>query len=331
MRNTNTDVEKQTIHGFFSEAGHDDRPFIYEVTTLASNPLFPNLLVTARQPSVPSTSTERDFYPLADADLPLGPVCFSAMVSFRPEGISQLDAQESPPQERFREILQSRKPAEWNPSPITDIEGILGFIPGARKAVGMFPGLEMRKVDMTSYNKGRPMYERREIILYRLLAPLPANAPTSESGSEEESDGPDAHICAHAFGADRNGLLMIGNHAGYGNELGRAASLSYSFVVHVDAADAVMNYCSDDNEIDKDEGKGNSNSNSNSKSYTDGEWWLQETSFPRVQTGRGIVHSKIWSPRGVHVATEYQDGIIRRKPRPGDKVAIKERMEAFKL
>jgi hypothetical protein len=291
------------------------------VTTLASNPLFPNLLVTARQPSVPSTSAEKDFYPLADANLPLGPVCFSAMVSFRPEGIAQLDAQETPPQERFREILQSRRPAEWNPSPITDIEGILAFIPSARKAMGMFPGLEMRKVDMTQYNRDKPMHERRELILYRLLAPLPA-------AQSDDSDGPDAHICAHAFGADRNGLLMIGNHAGFGNEVARAASLSYSFVVHVDAADAVMNYCGDD---ENDDGKDEGRDSRNSKGYTDGEWWIQETSFPRVQTGRGIVHSKIWSPRGVHVATEYQDGIIRRNPRPGDKVAVKERTQAFKL
>ncbi|KAI3320129.1 Thioesterase/thiol ester dehydrase-isomerase [Xylariaceae sp. AK1471] len=302
-----------TIHGFFSEPGRDDRPFIYEVTSLASNALFPNFLVTARQPSSPSTNPERDHYPRADADLPSGPVCFSAMVSFRPAGISQLDAQEPSPQARYAKILSSRRPIEWDPAPITDIEGVLDMIPDARKAVGLFPGLEMRKVDMRAYNADRPFHERRELILYRLLAPLPTTSSRGKEGESDgeegyENDGADAHICAHAYAADRNGLLMIGNHAGFGFEIGRAASLSYSFVIHVDAADAVMMY-----------------------SEGDDEWWVQEACFPRVQAGRGIVHSKIWSPRGVHVATEYQDGIIRRKPRPGEKGAKEERKDKGKL
>ena len=42
-----------------------------------------------------------------------------------------------------------------------------------------------------------------------------------------------------------------------------------------------------------------------------GQWWLQEACFPRVDADRGIIMCKIWSPEGVHVATEYQDGILR--------------------
>ncbi|KAI1437933.1 Thioesterase/thiol ester dehydrase-isomerase [Xylaria sp. CBS 124048] len=290
-----------TIHGFFSEAGHHDRPFVYEVTNLASNPSFPNILVTARQPTSPSRHPRGDHYLEADGDMPLGPVCFSAIVTFRPSGISQFNCQESSPQVRYARILRSRRPMEWDPAPIADIEGLLAAVPGSKQAVGLFPGLEMRKVDMRAYNANRPMHERRELILYRLLAPLPVKeTPLPRAGVEVEISGPDAHICAHAFGADRNGLLMVGNHAGFGREFARAASLSYSFVVHVNAEDAVMKYCEDDED--------------------DEQWWIQETSFPRVQVGRGIVHSKIWSPRGQHVATEYQDGIVRRLPRDGDEV-----------
>ncbi|KAI1822257.1 Thioesterase/thiol ester dehydrase-isomerase [Xylaria intraflava] len=286
-----------TIHGFFSEAGIAGRPFIYEVTNLASNASFPNLLVTARQPSLPSRGTEGARYPKEDADLPLGPVRFSAMVSFRPASISQLDVQEPSPQARFAGILASRRPMEWDPAPILDIEETLKAIPGSRQAVGVFPVFEMRKVDLRAYNAGRPLHERRELILYRLLAPLPATASTSvaKAGDECEIGGPDAHICAHAFGADRNGLLMIGDNVGFGNELSRAASLSYSLVVHVDAEEAVMTY-----------------------SKGDDQWWVLEGCFPRLQAGRGILHSKIWSPRGVHVASEYQDGILRRRPRTGE-------------
>ncbi|KAI0188314.1 acyl-thioesterase [Xylaria flabelliformis] len=290
-----------TIHGFFSEAGFNDRPYIYEVTELASNSSFPNLLVTARQPVSPSTNPEGDYYPIADADLPPGPVCFSAIVSFRPSGSSQFDAQEPSAQERFADILNSRRPMEWNPAPISDIEAVLDRIPGSRQAIGLFPMIDMRKVDMRTYNAGRPFHERRELILYRLLAPLPANASNDAQGSSKEGDercaidGPDAHICAHAYGADRNGLLMIAKHAKFGYDLARAASLSYSFVVHVNAEEAVMTY-----------------------SDGDDQWWVQEACFPRVQAGRGIIHSKLWSPQGIHVASMYQDGILRRHPRPGD-------------
>ncbi|KAI0444288.1 thioesterase-like superfamily-domain-containing protein [Xylaria telfairii] len=289
-----------TIHGFFSEGGRSDRPFIYEVKNIASNASFPNLLVTARQPASPSTSPEGDHYPKADADLPLGPVCFSAMVSFRPSSISQFEVQEPSLQERFADILNSRPPMEWDPAPISDIAAALDGIPGARQAVGLFPGIDMRKVDMRAYNKDRPFHERRELILYRLIAPLPTTASEGSSRDGEGRcaiDGQNTHICAHAHAADRNGLLMIGDHAGFGNDFARAASLSYSFVVHVNAEEAAMMY-----------------------SEGDDQWWAQETCFPRVQAGRGIVHSKIWSPRGVHVASMYQDGIIRRQPRSGDRI-----------
>ncbi|GAW26940.1 putative acyl- thioesterase II [Rosellinia necatrix] len=291
-----------TIHGFFSEGGRTDRPFVYEVSNLSANALFPSYLVTARQPARASTSAAGDHYPAAaDAALPLGPVCFSALVSFRPAGITQVDAAEAPSAwRRFAAVLGSRRPAQWDPAPAVDIAGVLDAIPGARRAVGMFPGLDMRKVDMRAYNAGRPFHERRELVLYRLLAPLPATVATEEGEGEGECAiaGPDAHIAAHAYAADRNGLLMIGDHAGYGHAFGRAASLSYSFVVHVNAADAVMAY----GDADADAGAEGGD-----------VWWLQETSFPRVHAGRGIVYCKIWSPRGVHVATEYQDGIIRRK------------------
>ncbi|KAK7748434.1 hypothetical protein SLS62_008590 [Diatrype stigma] len=268
-----------TIHGYFSEAGLCDRPYIYEVTPVAENLGFYNVLVTVRQPTVPSTNQAHDHFPLSDAELPLGPVCFSALVSFRPATVSELSAQETPVQARFADVLNSRKPSEWDPSPPIDIASIVAVLP--RDLVGTFPAVDIKKVDMTSYNKGKPLHERRELLLYRLLAPLP------------DSD-PDLHILVHAYEADRNGLLMIVNHMGIGFNFGRAASLSYSFVVHVNPSDAVMKFGED-------------------------QWWVQEACFPRVKAGRGIVMSKIWSPEGVHVATEYQDGIVRPAPQPGDR------------
>lgn len=254
-----------------------DRPFVYEVTTVAANRGFYNVLVIVRQPTVPSTNQAHDHFPLSDAELPLGPVCFSALVSFRPGAVSVSTAQEMSVQSRFADILNSRSPSEWDPSPPIDIASVVAAVP--RDIVGTFPAVDMKQVDMTSYNEGKPLDQRRELLLYRLLAPLPASDP-------------DAHVLVHAYEADRNGLLMVGNHIGFGYNFGRAASLSYSFVVHVNPSETVMKYGED-------------------------QWWVQEACFPRVEAGRAIVMSKIWSPEGVHVATEYQDGIIRPAPQPG--------------
>jgi acyl-CoA thioesterase len=142
--------------------------------------------------------------------------------------------------------------------------------------VGSFPAVEMRKVDMRAYNADKPLWEKRELILYRLLRPLPSDG----------TDGWDAnaHVCVHAYAVDRNGLTMLCNLAGIGDRFGRAASLSYSLVVHVNVAEAVM------------EGNG---------------WWVQEAGFPRAGAGRGMIVSRVWSPGGVHVATEYQDGLCQ--------------------
>lgn len=200
-----------------------------------------------------------------------------------------MSTQEAPPQRRFASILSARKPHEWPPAPPVDITAVVRLAGAGQE--GRFPVAEMRKVDMGPYNAGRPVHERRELLLYRLRAPLPTAEDDGDDGDEGDRDGngnlwgANAHVAAHAYVADRNGLLMAGNHIGFGWSFGRAASLSYTFVMHVGAREAVMR-----------RGDG---------------WWVQEMWFPRSGAGRGIVESKIWSPRGVHVATEYQDGLIQ--------------------
>lgn len=193
---------------------------------------------------------------------------------------------EPPSQQRFASILSSRPPETWPPAPPLDIDLVVKLV--GPDIVGTFPAVDMKKVDMAAFNKGKPLHEQRELILYRLLKPLPSDG----------TDGWDAnaHICAHAYTIDRNGLLMMGNLLGMGDAFGRAASLSYSIVVHVNAEEAVM------------EGDG---------------WWIQEASFPRVGAGRGLIVSKVWSPEGLHVATEYQDGLCQAFERKGGRSAEK--------
>lgn len=237
------------------------------------------MLVTAQQPLSSSTNEAGDHFPIADAQLPLGPVCFTALVSFRPSIASQFVAQETSVQARFADILSSRPPSAWKPSPDVDIDKYVAEFPV--QGVSTFPAMDVRKVDLSAFNKGKPLHERRELLMYRLIAPLPA-------------DNPDVHFFAHAYQADRNGLLMLGNNAGFGYNFGRAASLSYSFVLHVNPEDMLMAYGED-------------------------EWWIEEACFPRVEAGRGVIQAKIWSPKGVHVATEYQDGIVQRQWKHGER------------
>ncbi|KAM0329505.1 hypothetical protein ACHAQA_004814 [Verticillium albo-atrum] len=134
----------------------------------------------------------------------------------------------------------------------------------------------MKKVDMTTFNEGKPLQEKRELILYRLRAPLAGNEPNH-------------HVLAHVYESDRNGLLMIVNHVGLGMSLAAGASLTYAYFVHVNPELAVMEYGSETEDV----------------------WWIQEVFFPRVSNGRGTLMIKTWSPAGVHVATGYQDGFMK--------------------
>ena len=225
-------------------------------------------MVTARQPSEPS-STPSGPYTESDGDLPPGDVAFSCLTTFkRPvEGPSEVQETLSP-QQRYADILSTRAPDEWEHSPQADIDLVRETFP--IKGHGSFPMLDMYKVDMTSFNTGKPVSERRQLIYYRLHKPH----------SEHDIN---AHIAVHAFEADRNGLIMLGNHLGYGYSMGPVASLSYSFYVHVNGDEAVMR------------GDG---------------WWIQEIWWPRVSAGRGMQETRIWSPEGEHVASGYQDGMI---------------------
>ncbi|KFA54312.1 hypothetical protein S40293_04820 [Stachybotrys chartarum IBT 40293] len=264
---------KQSIQGVFSNPGLIDRPFVYEVSEISSGRSFSTSQVISRQPAAASAKPLGPF-PASDADVPLSEICFSCLVTFKRafQGVSEV--QTTPPQVRYAAVLASRNPWEWMPSPQVDIDMLRDLFPNADH--GAFPMLDMYKVDMSEINKDKPVLDRRELLLYKLLEPIP-------------KEDINAHIVCHAYEADRNGLLMIGNQLGYGYNLGTAASLSYSFYVHVNGEQAVM-----------DEG-----------------WWIQEVSFSRVSAGRAMLETKIWSPTGLHVASGYQDGIIT--PRRGAK------------
>jgi len=46
--------------------------------------------------------------------------------------------------------------------------------------------------------------------------------------------------------------------------------------------------------------------------------WIQEACTPRSGQGRGMHESKLWSPKGVHVASTWQEGLVRKAGRVED-------------
>ncbi|KAL9944534.1 hypothetical protein D7B24_000228 [Verticillium nonalfalfae] len=264
-----------SIQGVFAANVISDRPIIYEAKPVFMRRTFSSILVTARQPLEPTPAGESTVFTREDADAPLGDVCFSCLCTFKLPEPASIDSQGTSPHARYAALLRSRPPHTWPHSPQVDLDLVRTYFPGA--GPGNFPILDMKKVDMAAINEGKPLQARRELILYRLRAPLPASAPNH-------------HILAHVYESDRNGILMLANHAGLGMALAAGASLTYSYFVHVNPEQAVMKYGAQEDES---------------------VWWIQETFFPRVANGRGTLMIKTWSPEGLHVATGYQDGFIK--------------------
>ncbi|KAL7946994.1 thioesterase-like superfamily domain-containing protein [Trichoderma barbatum] len=276
--NGNGKLGIHSIQGVFTKPGAIDRPFIYQITNVHSSRSFATKLVQARQPTEAS-NVPAGPYPESDAKRPLGSVTFACLTTFKRPTPSPAELQiKGSAQERYADILSQRAPDEWEASPQLDVDAVTAMFPNAGH--GGFPMLDMYKVDMRAYNADKEVPERRELLLYRPFKPIP-------------EDDANAHIVAHAYEADRNGLIMLTNALGWGFNLGSAASLSYAFYVHVNADEAVM--------------KG------------DG-WWIQEVCWPRVSAGRGLMESRIWSPEGKHVASAYQDGIAIPKKKAQEKL-----------
>ncbi|KAG6036343.1 hypothetical protein E4U41_005750 [Claviceps citrina] len=257
-----------SIQGIFTIPGLGDRPFVFDVSSIASTRTFFGRRVDVRQPKQ-SSSVPGGPFPDSDAGLPLNDICYSCITTLKRPADGADDVQSpEPAQKRYADILSQRAPDQWEPAPQSDVDIITALFPKAGH--GAFPMLDIHKVDMSAHNDGKEVPDRRQLMLYRPTEPMP----------EDDVNG---HIVCHAFEADRNGLVMLANQMGYGMNMGMAATLSYSFYVHTNPGDAVM------------DGHG---------------WWIQEITWPRVGAGRCMMESRIWSPDGKHVASAYQDGML---------------------
>jgi hypothetical protein len=138
-----------------------------------------------------------------------------------------------------------------------------------------FPGLEMRKLDLSTHNA--PLHPSRWTALhfYRPIGCISA-------------DLPNLHVCAHLYASDRNSLFLVSNAVGFGDEVGNMGSLSHSVVLHVRSEELLLQ---------------------------EGEWYIQEAWTPRSGEGRGVHESRIWNSKGVNIASSWQEGMVRKAER----------------
>lgn len=64
--------------------------------------------------------------------------------------------------------------------------------------VDPFPGLDMRKPDMTAYNESRETLDRKQLQYYRVRGEMPSI-----------NEDPMMHAIAHLYASDRNGLFAV--------------------------------------------------------------------------------------------------------------------------
>lgn len=128
---------------------------------------------------------------------------------------------------------------------------------------------------MTPYNRELQPFDRRQLYFYRLIGSLPA-------------DDINLHACAHLYASDRNSLFIVMNNLDVGEIFTHAASLSHTVVFHSGAKDILMT------------GGGG-----------DRLWFCKEDWTTRAAGGRGIHQSRIVGPNGEHVASSWQEGVVR--------------------
>lgn len=169
-----------------------------------------------------------------------------------------------------------------------------------------FPGLEMRKIDMSGYNtdaktmavggvkggdEGKAARTWRLLLIYRLIDD---EEDQSGSGSDKHKTGADdvinLHACAHLYASDRNSLFLAQRALGFHDTRGQMGTLSHTVNFHGDAKNWVM--------VDEQSGK--------PKEYMQ-ESWISNSGADRITH-----NSRLWDKAtGRIIASTVQDGMMR--------------------
>ncbi|KAG8631891.1 hypothetical protein KVT40_001031 [Elsinoe batatas] len=207
-------------------------------------------------------------------------ICFTCTCSFKTDEESPLDVQEDIDlSEKYAAVLRGKKEEDWPEAPGMDVKWYWNMLREG-KPNDKFPGLDSRKVDMTAYNEHRDPFSRRQLLFYRVIGSLPSSAD------------PNLHACAHLYASDRNSLFIVANHLDVGQNFTQMASLSHTVVFHTPHPDFAMERPGQSGQEER-------------------IWYCKEDWTSRAAGGRGIHHSRMVGPGGRHVATSWQEGMVR--------------------
>ncbi|KAL2828423.1 thioesterase-like superfamily-domain-containing protein [Aspergillus cavernicola] len=278
-----------SMTGTFILPGRFDVPYVYTVRHLRDGAVYYTRAVDARQE---------------------GQICFSGICSLkRDENRDEFRHQATPAQERFSSILLGKRPEDHSVSPSVDADWWTNQVAEGGFVEMEFPGLDVRKVDMTGYNssfevKASPE-KYRQLTLYSLKGSPAADSGSDSNSSsieelqrrEESGEFDNLYACAHMYSSDKNSLLLIPRALGitYWSSM---ASLTLTVVFHLHGEPLRM--------IDwttiRDE---------TTPAELPRRWFIQEGWTPRSGENRAVHESWLWSPDGKLLATSYQDSMLR--------------------
>ncbi|KAH1268580.1 hypothetical protein KXX33_004104 [Aspergillus fumigatus] len=270
--------------GTFILRGRLDVPYEYTVRHMRDGSMYCTRAVDARQN---------------------GKICFSCLCSFkRSEGQQTFHHQPGPAQERFRALLAGKKPEDHPRSPSVDADWWIEQVQRGNIAEPEFPGLDVRKVDMTSYNATEEVKQSpekyRQLTLYALKgSPHDSDVALSKQdlkARDQTGEFDNLYACAHMYASDKNSLLLIPRALGH-KTWSAMASLTLTVVFHHHGEALRM--------IDWDVGQEEDGKRLPRK------WFIQEGWTPTSGEYRAIHESYLWSPDGVLLATSYQDSLLR--------------------
>ncbi|KAJ5937879.1 hypothetical protein N7454_004221 [Penicillium verhagenii] len=269
--------------GSFILGGRLDVPYTYTVRHVRDGFMYCTRSVDARQD---------------------GRICFSCLCSFkRDEGEQTFDHQPPTAQERYKDILSTKRPEDQSTSPSIDADWWIEALQRGDITEREFPGLDVRKTDMQNFNERKEIKENpekyRQLQQYRLKGSPDAdpNATLAVIKEREQAGEYDnLYICAHMYSSDRNSLLLIPRALGI-KRWSAMSSLTLMVVIHRHGEALRM--------IDWDLVSKNGGLDLRMK------WFVQEGWTPQSAENRAVHESNLWSPDGTLIGTSIQDSMLR--------------------
>jgi acyl-CoA thioesterase len=305
--------------GFFILPGRIDVPFMYQVRKVRDGGVYSLRSVEVHQPrpeNPPGSRAAREHVTLGEAQSRAAhlALCFTATVSFkrREDPASFVGFRYQTPHmsaghlgRTYANVL-GKKLEDHPNAPGADAMWWTRSLGADLWAEGSekFPGVDIRKVDMSLYNAGLGNPDRagawRQLNPYRLIT----------DGEEEDDDDDETsvlnlHASAHLYSSDRNSLFLIPRALGFEEQVVAMSSLSHTVIFHGDPARLKM--CTQQGEP---------------------MWFMQESWTEHGGSNRGCHESRLWrlaeDGEDEVIATTKQDGMLRV---PADSISVESMLE----